>query len=281
MIRLLEPEHLRRFATGILGIALVVFMYARFGHIAVRWAAAGIGLAAYFEYLRILVSPQNPPAFRTVKIAIGVAAAVVYLLPIDRSYIWAFGLLITFTLAIYRFRETDPAALRDHRFHLDDLFLSAFGMLYIVGFLSFLPEIHALPDGPAWLGGLVAMIWASDIAAYYGGHTFGSHKLAYVISPGKTLEGSFFGILGSLLVGFTMHHYWLPWVALPKIAVLAVVTSVISQLGDLFESLLKRVVGVKDSGFLLPGHGGMLDRFDSLILAAPFYYLLLRIWVTV
>ena len=278
-MRILEPEHLRRIAPGLSGILIMGFSYVWFGHGSVQAAAALIGLAAYFEYLRILVSPENSPRFRTAKICISLLAAIIFLLPIDRSHIWAFGLLIVFTLAIYRFKETDPASVKEHRYHLDDLFLSGFGLLYIVGFLAFLPEIHAFPDGYIWVAGLVVMIWASDIAAYYGGHTLGRHKLAFVISPGKTLEGSICGVMGSIAVASVIHARWLPQIPLPKLIALGFLTSVISQLGDLFESLLKRVVGVKDSGFLLPGHGGFLDRFDSLILAAPFYYLILKLWI--
>jgi phosphatidate cytidylyltransferase len=278
-MKIWEPEHLRRLGTGFAGIIVVGFSYVWFGHQSVQAAAAFIGLAAYYEYLRILISPENSPRFRATKISISLIAAVIFLLPFDRSHIWAFGLLIFFTLGIYRIRETDPTLFREHRYHLDDLFLSGFGLLYIVGFLSFLPEIHSFPDGHVLLAGLVVMIWASDIAAYYGGHTLGRHKLASVISPGKTLEGSICGVLGSIAVASVIHAKWLPWIDLPKLIALGFLTSVISQLGDLFESLLKRVVGVKDSGFLLPGHGGFLDRFDSLILAAPFYYLMLKLWI--
>ena len=279
MKRIADREHLRRIATGLTGIAVVVVTYSYLRHLAVEIAVAVIGLAAYFEYLRILLSPRNKARLRTAKICVGLAAAAIFLSPLQLSHIWAYGLLIAFTLGIYRFSETDPAQVQDHRHHLDDLFVSGFGLLYIIGFLGFLPEIHALPDGPVWLVGLVAMIWATDIAAYYGGHAFGRHKLAPAISPGKTLEGSVAGLLGAIAVGYAMHTRWLPWTSVAKVAALGFLTSVISQLGDLFESLLKRVVGVKDSGILLPGHGGMLDRFDSLILAAPFYYLLLRLWV--
>lgn len=272
-------EHGRRWITAISGAALIFFLYAKLGHLAVQICAVVISFAAYFEFLRIMMHSANTPGFRTMKICIGLVAATLFQLPVERSYILAYGLLMLFTLCIYRFWETDPEQVRDHHFHLDDLFASAFGLLYIVGFLAYLPQIHGLPDGPIWLVALVLMIWASDIAAYYGGHTFGRHKLALVISPGKTMEGSVSGILGSLIVALVVKFYFLPEISLPKLLVLGFLTSLISQLGDLFESLLKRVVGVKDSGYLLPGHGGMLDRFDSLILAAPFYYFLLRLWI--
>lgn len=271
-----RSEHLRRWATGVVGAAIVSALYVRYDHKAVEVATVVIALAAYFEYLRILMSPANSPAFRTLKICIGLVSATVFLLPLDFSLFFAFGLLLLCTLAIYHFHEDKPEPVRAHHFHLDDLFATAFGLFYIVGFLSFLPRIHQLAAGPVWFLGLIGMIWAGDIAAYYGGHLLGRHKLSPTISPGKTLEGSAFGIAASIAVACAMHYYWLPTIIIEKFILLGFFTSVVSQLGDLFESLLKRAVGVKDSGYFLPGHGGMLDRFDSLILAAPFYYLLLR-----
>lgn len=274
-----KAEHAKRVITGVLGLVLLATLYYYLGIKAVVLFTIFVGLGAYFEFLQILLSPQNSPSFRTVKIGIALSAGVVMLLPFERSYFGALLILMIFTLGIYRFRETNPQTVAEHRFHLDDLFVAGFGLFYIIGFLRFLPEIHRLDSGASWLLLLIGVIWVGDTAAYYGGHTFGKHKLAYVISPGKTLEGSFFGLLGSLAVGWAAHAYTLSQYSLGKILVVTVVTGAISQMGDLFESLLKRISGVKDSGFLLPGHGGMLDRFDSLILAGPFYYFLLRLWI--
>lgn len=260
-------------------MAVLALAYFFLEGVAVKLFTVCIGLASYFEFLQILLSHQNSPRFRTVKIGVALAAGVVMLLPFERSYFGALLVLMFFTLGIFRFRELDATHLGANRFHLDDLFVATFGLFYILGFLRFLPEIYALPSGPAWLLLLIAVIWIGDIAAYYGGHTFGRHKLARIISPGKTLEGSFFGLVGTLLVGFLAHKYTLAQFSFLQILCLSVTTGAVSQLGDLFESLLKRVCGVKDSGFLLPGHGGMLDRFDSLILAAPFYYFVVRLWI--
>lgn len=118
------------------------------------------------------------------------------------------------------------------------------------------------------------LIWGADIAAYFSGRAFGRHKLAVKISPGKTWEGVAGALLASIvisLIAYRMLNY--SDTVLPKLVILSLLVVGLSIVGDLFESLLKRQVGVKDSSHLLPGHGGVLDRIDSMIAASPVYAL--------
>ncbi|MBD2769086.1 phosphatidate cytidylyltransferase [Hymenobacter sp. BT664] len=121
--------------------------------------------------------------------------------------------------------------------------------------------------------GLLFLIWASDIGAYAAGKTFGRHKMVPSISPGKTWEGWAGGFLMTLVVGWGLK-FMLPDVPLAHRLVAASVVAVFAPLGDLAESMLKRSVGVKDSGTSLPGHGGLLDRFDAFLLVLPVLALL-------
>jgi phosphatidate cytidylyltransferase len=125
-----------------------------------------------------------------------------------------------------------------------------------------------------WLFFAAALNWAGDSTAYYIGRSFGKHKLAPVVSPKKTWEGAAGSVAGSLLFGLLYLGHFMPHVPLWEIAVLAIVGNVAGQLGDLAESAMKRGAGVKDSGNLLPGHGGMLDRVDSTLFAIPAVYIL-------
>lgn len=121
---------------------------------------------------------------------------------------------------------------------------------------------------------LLLMVWGNDVLAYFGGKYLGSRLLAPKISPKKTWEGFLFGILGAA-IGLLLAFYLLPFefsVSLAAVLPLAVIVSIFGPLGDLAESKLKRAAGVKDSSHILPGHGGFLDRFDALILAAPAFY---------
>jgi phosphatidate cytidylyltransferase len=115
----------------------------------------------------------------------------------------------------------------------------------------------------------LALNWAGDSAAYYAGRAFGRHKLSPEVSPKKTWEGAIASVLGSLLFGLLYLRHFLPALAWWEIASMAVVGNVAGQFGDLAESAMKRGAGLKDSGTILPGHGGMLDRVDSNLFALP------------
>ncbi|MCU7923711.1 MAG: phosphatidate cytidylyltransferase [Candidatus Thiodiazotropha sp. (ex Dulcina madagascariensis)] len=135
--------------------------------------------------------------------------------------------------------------------------------------------IHRIPSvGPGLLLFVLILIWSADVGAYFAGHRWGRHKLAPQVSPGKTREGVYGAVIAALLCGLFLA-WWLDndVAQLPLILLLCLVTILSSVVGDLFESLLKRQQGMKDSGTLLPGHGGMLDRIDSLTAAAPVFLL--------
>ena len=119
---------------------------------------------------------------------------------------------------------------------------------------------------------LLGVVWVGDSAAFVVGSKYGRHKLAPTISPNKSWEGAAASLIGALIVALAWREFYAEETGL-SLVILAVVTSVIAQLGDLVESMLKRGAGVKDSGSLLPGHGGILDRFDALFFAAPVYVL--------
>ena len=138
--------------------------------------------------------------------------------------------------------------------------------------------------GPWWIVLALVVIWFSDTGAYFAGRAFGKHKLYEAVSPNKTVEGALGGVAASIAGAFACNFLFAAWTdhwtVLPWWAVLLVagVGNVLGQTGDLFESLIKRAHGVKDSGTIIYGHGGMLDRIDALIFAAPwFYYCFARI----
>lgn len=163
---------------------------------------------------------------------------------------------------------------------------TVFGTLYTGGLLSYALFLRHLPPYPDALHGTalvfapVLLTWASDTFAYFVGRAFGRRKLIPRVSPGKTVEGSLGALAGTVLVavGYTWVLARFPTyrMGLGEAVVFGVLVSVAAQVGDLAESLLKRDAGVKDSGALLPGHGGALDRFDSLLFTLPLAYLFFR-----
>ena len=148
------------------------------------------------------------------------------------------------------------------------------GIFYIGWLLSHTVALMSLEDGRNWVFFVLFVTWLSDTTAFFAGRRLGRHKLAPSISPGKTWEGAIGGIGGAIAVSvlfFTPTPFQLPltyWQAIP----LSIGVSILGQTGDLMESLLKRSMGVKDSGKLMPGHGGALDRLDSLIFAGVLVY---------
>lgn len=150
-----------------------------------------------------------------------------------------------------------------------------FGYLYVGLCSAHLVLLMALPQGRAWLLLLTAITAASDTAAFYTGSKFGKHKLCPVISPGKTWEGFLGGLAGSLGAALVVRHFFLPEQGLVWTGLIVLLLGCLGAAGDLSESVIKRAFGVKDSGSLLPGHGGLLDRIDSLLLTAPVLYYLL------
>jgi phosphatidate cytidylyltransferase len=169
-----------------------------------------------------------------------------------------------------------------------------FALFYVAYPLALTALIRAHDDGKGLLTFLFVCVWSGDIAALYIGKRYGRAKIAPRLSPNKTVEGSIASVVGSVVFGmlvyllgqllndrgFSALHIAMPWW---QMVLLAIVLNVAAQLGDLLESAIKRGAGVKDSGKMLPGHGGILDRIDALLLAAPvmWYVLLVRDWFAV
>ena len=194
---------------------------------------------------------------------------------------------------------------RDLRGGLASAAASVFGVLYVSATLSVLILLRARYTLAILVVFVLFSVWAGDIAAYYVGRNFGRRKLAPIVSPNKTWEGAAASVLASVGVALLVFHYhrqldsffapqgsfsfefgnsYTPFgtVSLLHVTTLGVVTNIAAQFGDLFESALKRGAGVKDSGTLLPGHGGILDRIDALLFAIPvvWYYAVLTNFLT-
>lgn len=186
------------------------------------------------------------------------------------------GALATFALTLlilavtiytlYSFREIKNAA--------SEAALLVFGLLYIPYLLGYLVLLRSHPLGWQWIMLILFIVMSGDSAAYFVGCNFGKRKLYPAVSPNKSIEGSLGGIAGSMVGVVVAKWIYFSEIGLADALLAAVLVGTISQIGDLFESLLKRSCGVKDSGGIIPGHGGILDRLDSIIFAAPaaYYY---------
>jgi phosphatidate cytidylyltransferase len=174
--------------------------------------------------------------------------------------------LVFCLVALFRLQEIRQAA--------GDVALLLMGFLYVPLLLSHLIMIRMLPHGVPWLFLVMVIVMSGDSAAYYVGSSFGKTKLYPEVSPKKSVEGSLGGLAGSVVGAFVSKGLFFPELTVVDCIATALLLGVLGQLGDLFESLIKRSCGVKDSGTIFPGHGGILDRLDSILFAGPaaFYY---------
>ena len=250
---------MKRAVTAILLIA--VAMYLAFW--APNWvflvAACCMGLLCYLEYSG-LVAAHGIPRARI----FGILAGLLILLWPEEA-VTSLTLLAALALAI-------ALGHSDLRSVLPQVSSAFFGALYTFAPWRFATLLRS--ESKHWLFFGLALNWAGDTAAYYVGRALGKHQLAPVVSPKKSWEGAAGSILGSVLFGMLYMGYFEPEVPRWHIAAIAVLGNIAGQFGDLAESAMKRGAGVKDSGHVLPGHGGVLDRVDSSLFALPVVYVL-------
>ncbi len=155
---------------------------------------------------------------------------------------------------------------------LERVVYTLFGSIYVGGLLGFFLQLSNPETGSKYVFFVFLVVWMGDIAGYFVGKAIGRHKLAPRVSPGKTIEGAVANTLGGMAGGALAIGLFLPSLGWLHGLLVAGICAIIGQFGDLFESFLKRSAGVKDSGSLIPGHGGVLDRIDSLLFAGPAFY---------
>ncbi|HOF05337.1 MAG TPA: phosphatidate cytidylyltransferase [Syntrophales bacterium] len=213
-----------------------------------------------------MVLPMSPGSEKIQTLLISLLIPVIFFLGSVELLLCllAFSIPAVFILHLLRIRQE----------HYDVLPVMkiVFGTLYVSLLLSHLIWLRRGEDGALWIFFVIVLAFSGDVAAYYVGRTWGRRKLMPLVSAGKTVEG-----VAGLIAGSALGCLIFSWLFLPVLfpwhaVILGVFGSVLGQLGDLCESLLKRAAGVKDSGTLLPGHGGILDRLDCLLFIAPTVY---------
>jgi phosphatidate cytidylyltransferase len=234
--------------------------------------AVVVALLAFREYLDIATRagvhvsrPAGATAVALACVAVGMPG-----LPVEAALAGA-----TLGLSALTLGSATKAAASEPGHALQTAAIAAFAPLYIglpLGLVS--ATRWTLGREAALL--LIVTVAISDTFQYYFGRTFGRHLLAPVVSPKKTIEGAVGGYIGATLSLVVIGHWWLPQMGLPARVILAFAVASVGIVGDLFESLLKRSVGMKDASAIIPGHGGVLDRIDALIFAAPVFYIFVR-----
>lgn len=260
-----------RIMTSVIGIPLVIAIIV-IGNPLLRYAIMVVSLIALYEFYGA-VSKQNQPI-----VYVGYAAIVVQFLTFD----WIMTHYVIF-ITLLTMLSLIAMVVRYPKYSIIDIALTLFPVLYVGLMFSFMILIRDVREGSFWIWLIAISAWGSDTFAYFTGKTIGKHKLAPVLSPKKTIEGSVGGVIGAGVLAYVYTLIYTHYDALMArnqigwVVGAVMLGAIISQYGDLAASAIKRYYKQKDYGYILPGHGGILDRFDSFLFVAPIIYIVVSI----
>jgi phosphatidate cytidylyltransferase len=252
---------LARVASAVVGLPLlgaVVLWHDPRGFAGLCFVAATLAMVEYTE----LTMRGRPLSERMSIVMVGCGLFLGVSMQPGLAFIWLLASVMAVGLLILP-RATDPSAAWTR------LTSAGFGVFYVGGMLAALPILHTRV-GPAWVALAIAVTFGNDTGAYFSGRALGKRKLAPAISPGKTVEGAVGGLVANLVVAFAARGFFMSTLTVRDCVMIAVPSAVVGPAGDLVESLLKRAAGAKDSGRLIPGHGGLLDRIDALLFVGAY-----------
>ncbi len=262
--------HLKRLITAIVALPLLIGLIGKGGVFSLTILIGVVCVIAMWEYYRIVFHKTRRTSFGVFSVVGYIFGLLIIWAAYEKSLEIILGLLVLNTLfvgfaAVFQYKsgsDTTGAVAKQ-----------ILGVIYIPVLLACLVLIRQYPDGVRWIFLLLILVFSNDTGAFYTGTFLGKHKLCPMVSPGKTVEGAVGGLLVSVFAGLMFRHFFLPALPLALSVCFFVCVSVAGPVGDLFESVLKREGEIKDSGAILPGHGGILDRIDALLFAAPVAYL--------
>lgn len=263
--------NIKRILTGVIGFPIVACALVFGNKYIIDILFAVIAALSLYEYNNALKLKAKPVLW------IGYIACaligVIHVIPMQ-YLVPIIGALIPITILILFLH----VIISNMKINIKDIALTFFGICYIVIFLLFIPVLMGGENGKKMVWFIVFAAWGTDTFAYIIGKSFGKHKFSE-ISPKKSIEGCIGGIMGALLLivpySIILNNFYGMSINYVYITFVGILLSIIGQIGDFSASTIKRYVKIKDFGNLLPGHGGMLDRIDSIIFIAPFAYFLL------
>lgn len=261
-----------RLLTALCLIPLVILGILYLGDIAFACLTGAILLIGAHEWTALCPLPKRIQQIGFMALFAGICCGLFFV----QSTLILWVSLVFWLLAgigLYQFKGNAPKGLTN------PYIKALIGLLVLCSAFYGLIALHRSTSGPIWLIVCLVLIWATDSFAYFSGRLLGKRPMAPLISPKKTIEGFWGGLIGTLLLAIAGYFaHVLPTVSFGIWMLLVVATILLAVIGDLFESLMKRLAGVKDSGKLLPGHGGILDRLDSLFAAVPFFAIVI-LWL--
>lgn len=266
---------IKRITSIVLGFPLVVLVLTFGNKYVVDVFLAGVAFLGMQEYFNAIAKDSKP--VRWLGYLYCFSIALIHVLPehLPKEKIETIIILGIFFTIFILFAQV---VFSNMKTNFKDIAYTFFGMVYVIGFISFIALIRGLQNGIVLIWYAIIAAWGTDIFAYIIGKKYGKHKFSKV-SPKKSIEGCIAGTIGATIIAliytFTMSKFGYNYSYI-VITVITIILSIIGQLGDFSASSIKRYVDVKDYSNLIPGHGGMLDRIDSLMFLAPLAYILLK-----
>ncbi len=272
----LTPELKKRIATGAMGAAVLLGLIAYGKWIGIFIITLAISLGMVVEFANITFSMPDRLEKKYVLLSILWFVSLTNLLiPQNEFHLFVFSFLFLFSYFLFsarRHRETQFNA------HFIELIFSVFALVYVIFVPLYFLRLYEAASGVAWVILFLLIVWAGDTVAYFVGKKFGRRKLYPEISPKKTFEGALGGLAAGVVVTFGYKLFYLQSLSWVGALLLPILVGAVAQVGDLCESFLKRSFDKKDSGTLLPGHGGFLDRFDGVVFSLPIMYICMRLF---
>lgn len=263
-----------RVMTGVVGGVLLLALLS-IGGFGVTFVAAVLGSLMCYELCNALYTlpDKKEKTIALVGLAgVTVVANMLFPKSMLECLVLSFMGLFMYYLSI---ADRHAESLRQH---FDEFVYTILALVYVVTFIAYLPLIRAGGNGFKWLLLFLFIVWAGDTGAYFVGRKYGKTKLYPLISPGKSVEGAGGGLASSVAIAILFKLVAFHDLGLLGAIVTALVVGVISQIGDLCESFFKRAYHIKDSGTILPGHGGILDRFDGVLFSLPVMYFCVKVF---
>jgi len=272
----ITPELKKRVITGVIGAVALIGLIVLAGGLGVFFLSTALSMGMLFEFTGITFSMPDRLEKRYVLLSIAWFIALVNLLAPQTE----FQLLVVSFISLFVYYLLSAKRHPEGQFavHFKELMYSLFALIYLVFIPLYFLKIHESTNGSLWVILFLLIVWAGDSGAYFVGKKYGKRRLYPQISPKKTLEGSAGGLGAGILVTILFKLLFfrnMPWGAT---VFLPVFVGTVAQVGDLCESFFKRAFDKKDSGSILPGHGGFLDRFDGVVFSLPVMYACIRIF---
>ncbi|MBC7384858.1 MAG: CDP-archaeol synthase [Cryobacterium sp.] len=272
----MTPELKKRIQTAVVGVAVLVLLLVFGGGMGAVLVASVLSIAMLYEFTSITLSLPDQKEKRFV--ILGCA----WLLQVLDFWMAGaeFSLLCFFFLGMtsYFLFTAEKYHGDDLKQHYTELMFTIFGFVYLAFLPTYLVAIRSTAAGVHWTLLFLLIVWANDIGAYFAGRKYGKKRLYPHISPKKSWEGAIGGALSAVFMSVLYKAVFFHPLSWSGAIIIAVILSIVAPVGDLAESFLKRAFDKKDSSSILPGHGGFLDRFDSVVFALPVMYAMTRIF---